>query len=137
MQVREWQAQEPTKIAPTGVTQVLGAVAVAYGADTTWAGLKQAFTGEEHKTFTEQGTAKLAEAAGASKESAEKIGAGVTWRLEFSSTLWDRSRRTAQSFCRKPAVPWKRQGPLLRVIARLLLKGEQELRSLLLRRFMN
>ncbi len=56
---------------------MLGAVAVVHGADTAWAGLKQAFTGEEQKTFTEQGATKLAEAAGASKETAEKIGAGV------------------------------------------------------------
>jgi RHS repeat-associated protein len=63
--------------APTGVTQVLGAVAVVHGADTLWTGLKQAYTGEEQKTFTEQGATKLAEAAGASKETAEKIGMGV------------------------------------------------------------
>ncbi|OAQ74288.1 SpvB domain-containing protein [Pochonia chlamydosporia 170] len=63
--------------APTGVTQVLGAVAVVHGADTVWAGLKQAYTGEEQKTFTEQGATKLAEAAGASKETAAKIGMGV------------------------------------------------------------
>jgi RHS repeat-associated protein len=63
--------------APTGVTQVLGAVAVVHGADTAWAGLKQAWTGEEQKTYTEQGATKVAEAAGASKETAEKIGMGV------------------------------------------------------------
>lgn len=63
--------------APTGVTQVLGAVAVVHGADTAWAGLKQAFTGEEQKTYTQQGATAVAEAAGASKETAEKIGVGV------------------------------------------------------------
>jgi RHS repeat-associated protein len=63
--------------APTGVTQVLGVVAVAHGLDTTWSGLKQVWTGEQQKTYTEQGATKLAEAAGASKETAEKIGMGL------------------------------------------------------------
>lgn len=63
--------------APTGVTQVLGAVAVVHGLDTAWAGLKQVYTGEEQKTYTEQGATKLAGAAGASKETAERIGAGI------------------------------------------------------------
>ncbi|RYN16671.1 hypothetical protein AA0112_g12390 [Alternaria arborescens] len=63
--------------APTGVTQVLGVVAVAHGADTTWAGLKQVWTGEQQKTWTEEKATDIAKAAGASDATAEKIGMGV------------------------------------------------------------
>ncbi|KFZ01485.1 hypothetical protein V500_00751 [Pseudogymnoascus sp. VKM F-4518 (FW-2643)] len=62
---------------PTGVTQVLGVVAITHGLDTTWAGVKQVYTGEEPNTYTEQGATKAAEERGATKETAETIGAGV------------------------------------------------------------
>ncbi|CAM2070369.1 DUF4150 domain-containing protein [Sulfidibacter corallicola] len=64
-------------VAPEPVTTGLGAVAVAHGADTTWAGLNQIWTGEFQSTFTEQGATALAEAAGASEGTAGWVGTGV------------------------------------------------------------
>ncbi|MET9385993.1 SpvB/TcaC N-terminal domain-containing protein [Streptomyces sp. NPDC002928] len=63
--------------APTGVTQVLGVVAIAHGADTTWAGLKTVWTGEVQKTYTEQAATAGAKGLGASDRTAERIGMGV------------------------------------------------------------
>ncbi|MFI1159285.1 SpvB/TcaC N-terminal domain-containing protein [Streptomyces sioyaensis] len=63
--------------APTGVTQVLGVVAVAHGADTTWAGLKTIWTGEVQKTYTEQAATAAAKGLGASDKTAERVGMGV------------------------------------------------------------
>ena len=60
---------------PTMVTKVAGGAAIAHGADTVVAGVRQAVTGESAQTFTQQGIANVAEAAGASPEMAQKIGA--------------------------------------------------------------
>jgi RHS repeat-associated protein len=64
--------------APTGVTQVLGVIAIAHGLDTAWSGIKQAYTGEDQKTYTEQGVTSFAEdKLHMSKGKAEALGAGV------------------------------------------------------------
>ena len=71
-------------LAPTGVTQVLGAVGVVHGADTASAGLSQIWTGEFTPTLTEQAAAGAATLAGASPEAAGWVGtaadmaAGIT-----------------------------------------------------------
>jgi len=64
--------------APTGVTQVLGVVAVAHGADTVWAGLRTIYDGNQvQQTYTQQAATSLARRAGATDATAERIGAGV------------------------------------------------------------
>jgi RHS repeat-associated protein len=62
--------------APTGVTQVLGVIAVVHGADTASTGLMTIWTGEVQKTLTQQGLTGAAKAAGASDKAAERIGVG-------------------------------------------------------------
>jgi RHS repeat-associated protein len=63
--------------APTGVTQVLGAVAVVHGVDTASTGLMTIWTGEVQHTLTEQAASGTARALGASETTAERIGTGV------------------------------------------------------------
>ncbi|HLG61748.1 MAG TPA: SpvB/TcaC N-terminal domain-containing protein [Ktedonosporobacter sp.] len=62
---------------PTGVTQVLGVVAIAHGGDTAWAGLRTIWTGEVQKTYTEQAVTAAAKGLGASDKTAGYIGAGT------------------------------------------------------------
>ncbi|GLV54301.1 hypothetical protein KDH_11490 [Dictyobacter sp. S3.2.2.5] len=62
---------------PTGVTQVLGAVAIVHGGDTAWAGLRTIWTGEVQKTYTEQAVTAAAKGLGASDKTARYIGAGT------------------------------------------------------------
>ncbi|KAL2784829.1 hypothetical protein BJX66DRAFT_343659 [Aspergillus keveii] len=61
--------------APTGVTQVLGAVAIVHGGDTVLTGLETLWTGEIQKTATEMIATEGAKAMGASDQTAERIGA--------------------------------------------------------------
>ncbi|KAJ0417373.1 virulence plasmid 65kDa B protein-domain-containing protein [Aspergillus carlsbadensis] len=61
--------------APTGVTQVLGAVAIVHGSDTVLTGLETLWTGEIQKTATEMIATEGAKAMGASDQTAERIGA--------------------------------------------------------------
>ncbi len=63
--------------APTGVTQVLGVIAVVHGADTASTGLMTLWTGEVQKTLTEQAVTGTAKAVGASEDTAHKIGVGA------------------------------------------------------------
>ncbi|KAL2802677.1 hypothetical protein BJX63DRAFT_437639 [Aspergillus granulosus] len=60
--------------APTGVTQVLGAVAIVHGSDTVLTGLETLWTGEIQKTATEMIATEGAKAMGASEQTAERIG---------------------------------------------------------------
>jgi RHS repeat-associated protein len=60
---------------PTMVTKALGGAAVAHGADTFIAGLRQMMTGKPADTITQRGIATIAEKAGASPETAKTIGA--------------------------------------------------------------
>ena len=61
--------------APTGVTQVVGGVAVVHGVDTTSTGLRQLWTGEFEQTLTEQAISGGAQALGASPGTADTLGA--------------------------------------------------------------
>jgi RHS repeat-associated protein len=60
--------------APTGVTQVVGGLAIAHGLDTLQAGFRQAMGREEVRTFTSNAIGYYAEQAGASRETAYYIG---------------------------------------------------------------
>ena len=62
---------------PTGVTQVLGAAAVVHGVDTLSTGLTTLWTGQVQETLTQQAATGAAKLAGASPETARKIGTGV------------------------------------------------------------
>jgi len=61
--------------APTGITQVVGGVAVVHGVDTTSTGLRQLWTGEFEQTLTEQAISGGAQALGASQGTADALGA--------------------------------------------------------------
>jgi RHS repeat-associated protein len=63
--------------APTGVTQVLGAIAVVHGVDTASTGLLTIWTGEVQHTLTEQAASGAARELGASDTTAARIGTGV------------------------------------------------------------
>jgi RHS repeat-associated protein len=63
--------------APTGVTQVLGTVALAHGADTVATGLHTLLSGNVQETLTQQAVSGTARFAGASPETAHSIGAGA------------------------------------------------------------
>ena len=61
---------------PTGVTQVLGGIAILHGADTGINGIMTVFTGKIHNSFTQQGVTWAATKLGAG-QNAEMIGAGA------------------------------------------------------------
>lgn len=63
--------------APTGVTQVLGVVAVVHGADDAATGLTQLWTGGVQQTLTEQAATAASTALGATPELAANIGSSV------------------------------------------------------------
>jgi len=63
--------------APTGVTQVLGTVAVVHGADTLSTGLTTLWTGKVQETLTQQAATGGAQLVGASPETAHTFGAVV------------------------------------------------------------
>jgi RHS repeat-associated protein len=63
--------------APTGVTQVVGAVAIVHGADDVMTGWRKMTSGKNHETATKQIVTATAQALGASKNTANKIGTGV------------------------------------------------------------
>ena len=63
--------------APTGVTQVLGGVALGHGADGFATALKQGWSGEWQDTLTQKAAASAAEGLGASEGTAGLIGAAV------------------------------------------------------------
>lgn len=62
---------------PTGVSQVLGVVALVHGADTVATGLATLITGEVQQTNTQRAAAGVAKGLGASDTTAERIGTGV------------------------------------------------------------
>jgi len=64
-------------MAPTGITQVLGGIGIVHGADTTWAGLKQVWSGEFQDTYTKKGATFTAKKLGASEKVADWIGTGT------------------------------------------------------------
>lgn len=63
--------------APTGVTQVLGGIAIVHGADTLTTGLHSLISGRVQETLTQQAAAGTARALGASETTAHRIGVGV------------------------------------------------------------
>ena len=80
-------------MAPTGVTQALGGVAIVHGGDGFQAGVRQAWNGTPTGTFTQQAIAGVAEKSGASPDAAHTIGAvgdgllGVGVTLGVSATI--------------------------------------------------
>ncbi len=62
---------------PTMLTKVGGSVLGAHGVDTFQAGVRQAWTGHETKTLTNDSSAALAELLGADEATAKRIGDGV------------------------------------------------------------
>jgi hypothetical protein len=62
---------------PTMMTKVGGSVLGAHGVDTFQAGIRQAWTGRETKTLTNDGTATLAQLLGVDETTAKRIGDGV------------------------------------------------------------
>lgn len=62
---------------PTMVTKVVGAAAVAHGADVVSSGLQQLLTGEDQSTLTSQAM----QAAGMSKQTADLVDGGVSIAL--------------------------------------------------------
>lgn len=59
---------------PTGATKVLGTVVLVHGMDTVSSAIATIITGDRMATFTEQGATAIAEEAGASPVTAERIG---------------------------------------------------------------
>jgi Bacterial CdiA-CT RNAse A domain len=62
---------------PTGVTKVGGVVLGAHGIDTTQSGFRQAWSGHEQQSLTQQGVAALARELGTDEETASRIGLWV------------------------------------------------------------
>lgn len=62
---------------PTMVTKVLGGAVALHGIDDVQAGLRSLWTGRATPTATQQAATSVAEHAGASHQTAERIGAGV------------------------------------------------------------
>ncbi|MBA2937207.1 insecticidal toxin complex protein [Paenibacillus sp. CGMCC 1.16610] len=75
--VMEISAGSAGVAAPTGVTQVLGVVAIIHGIDTAATGIRTIVSGEVQHTLTEQAASGTARALGASEKTAGRIGAGV------------------------------------------------------------
>lgn len=68
---------------PTGVTKA-GCVAFGvHGADTAWRGMRQAWTGHDTATLTQQGAAKLAETMRAPPDMANNIGLSLDIGVGF------------------------------------------------------
>src|SRR5665213_2385058 len=63
--------------APTGVTQVGGAILIVHGADTFLAGFRSIYHGQVATTFTQQGATWAAKQAHASDTTAHYIGVGA------------------------------------------------------------
>lgn len=59
---------------PTGITKVIGVVAVVHGVDTLQSAFRSIVTCDRTATFTQSGAAAVAEGLGASPETAETIG---------------------------------------------------------------
>lgn len=70
----------------TGVGAVVGGAAVVHGADGFAAGLRQAWTGQETKTFTEQGISKGLQAAGVSEKKANLAAAYADGGISIALT---------------------------------------------------
>jgi RHS repeat-associated protein len=63
--------------APTGVTQVLGGIAIVHGIDKISTGILSLMHGKEEKTLTQIGAEKAALSMHASDETAREVGSGV------------------------------------------------------------
>jgi hypothetical protein len=72
---------------PTLATKVGGVALATHGVDNTWAGFWQLWTGVPQRSLTEESAAKLAQALGASPETAETIGTGVDIAVPLVLTL--------------------------------------------------
>jgi hypothetical protein len=68
---------------PTLLTKAGGGVLAVHGTDTTTAGLRQVWTGQTEKTFTQQGAEAAARGLGASPENAERAGVVVDVAVPF------------------------------------------------------
>ncbi|WP_454766928.1 RNase A-like domain-containing protein [Cupriavidus campinensis] len=68
---------------PTGLTKVGCVVFGMHGADTAWRGIRQAWTGRDTATLTQQGAAKLAETMRAPPDMANNIGLSLDIGVGF------------------------------------------------------
>jgi hypothetical protein len=71
---------------PTMITKAGGSVLAVHGADNFVAGMRQAWTGKEAESLTQQGAAALAEQLGADPTTARNIGIGVDVGVGFAGS---------------------------------------------------
>ena len=93
----------------TGVGAVLGGVAVVHGADGFAAGLQQAWTGQETKTFTEQGISQGLQAAGVSIGNAD-VAAGYADGFISVALTWGAGAAKIGAFMAKAGAQTAAKG---------------------------
>jgi hypothetical protein len=94
---------------PTLATKAGGVVLAAHGADNTWAGFWQLWTGVPQRSLTEENAAKLDRTLGASPETAETIGTGVNIAVPLVLTLGLAGLGSPQSVAGASSPPSKRR----------------------------
>jgi hypothetical protein len=122
---------------PTGVTKA-GCIAFGmHGADTAWRGMRQAWTGHDTATLTQQGAAKLAETMRAPPDMAGNIGLSLDIGVGFGLAGMLKAARVASITAGRIYLVQHEakylKGPGGHTIAKHVGKTEEELRARLVR----
>jgi hypothetical protein len=122
---------------PTGLTKAGCVVFGVHGADTIWRGARQAWTGHDTATLTQQGAAKLAETMRAPPDMAGNIGLSLDIGVGFGLAGMLKAARVASITAGRIYLVQHEakylKGPGGHTIAKHVGKTEEELRARLVR----